>query len=148
MSKAESRDTEPVVSGTIDYSEMDAEQLRQLKALRDRRVKERREDFELIAIRELLKGEEQHGEGRCSYLMTDDGPVVIKRPHPMTYKKMRDAGDWTEDALFNFVKPIALFPTGEALADLLLEKQPGALLRVVQLGAELAGKERDDLGKA
>lgn len=124
------------------------EQLKAQMEARAKAVKDRKKSHELIAMRELLEGERQYGVGRCDAIMTDDGPVVVKAPHPATFKKLRDTDDWSIQTLIDYVRPCILYPPKDEVLDFLEDKQPGCLMRVVHSCSALVGKERDALGKA
>lgn len=109
-------------------------------------LKAEREAKELAALEDA---ECMHGPvgTHIAVVETVEGIVIVKRPHPATFKKFQDAGKINSDTIAKFIAPCVVYPdaaTFDALCD--------ALAAVPMLCADaitsLAGaRAKDQAGK-
>lgn len=75
------------------------------------------------------------------------GPLVVKRPHPATFKKFRDGGKYSSAATEDFVRPCVAHPTKAELSTI-LERFPGVLDELADVAFALArGRSKRVSGK-
>lgn len=86
----------------------------------------------------LVAAEQEHGERRVALIMTEEGPVVIKRPHRNNVYKLLDAERITTSAQLALVKSCLVHPSAEAF-DKILDEQPAALVHIAGAALTLAG---------
>lgn len=75
------------------------------------------------------------------------GPIVVKRPHPATFKRFRDGGKYSSAATEDFVRPCVAHPTKAELGTI-LERFPGVLDELADVAFALArGRSKRLAGK-
>ena len=93
--------------------------------------------------------EQEHGAiGKALRLVeTEQGAIILKRPHPATYKRFRDKGEANTAAFDKLVRPCVVHP-GKVEFDRMLEEMPAILDRCANAVVELAGfRAREISGK-
>lgn len=84
---------------------------------------------------------------RWTSVSTSAGVVIVKRPHPATFKKFRDAGKYKTKELEEFVRPCVAHPDAQGLTDL-LNDFPAVLDKIADAAFELAeGRVKEISGK-
>lgn len=84
---------------------------------------------------------------RWATVSTRHGVVVVKRPHPATFKAFRDAGKYKSKAVEDLVRPCVAHPDPSGLTSL-LNDYPAVLDKLADAVFELAeGRARDISGK-
>jgi hypothetical protein len=88
----------------------------------------------------LEAAEKEHGEhGRkIAVIVTDEGAVIVKRPHRLVVKAFFDAGTTKFEELEKVAKHSLVYPSKEAFSKL-LDEQPGAAAVVASEALLLAG---------
>ncbi len=86
----------------------------------------------------IAEAEAEHGLKRIAIIRTDFGCVIVKRPNPLIYKRLRDRGEAKTQDLEKLVRSCLVYPDGSAL-DRLLDEVPATLDRAANAVVELAG---------
>lgn len=102
------------------------------------------EDAELIEKYEAELGELGKDFKAIS---TDEGLIIVRRPHPATYKRFRDRGKYTTKDVEEFARPGVVYPDAQKLTDI-LNKYPAVLDLLADAAHDLAvGRSREIAGK-
>lgn len=95
----------------------------------------------------ISEAEERFGAKKIAVVRTEVGCVIVKRPHPLIYKKFRDRGELKTTDLEKLVRACLVHPDGNAL-DKVFEEEPAALDRAANCVVELAGfRAKENAGK-
>lgn len=95
----------------------------------------------------IADAEEKHGSigKKIRVIRTELGCVILKRPHPASYKKFRDKAETDTVAFEKLVRPCVVYPDAVAL-DLILDELAGVLDRCANAVVELAGFRQKEAG--
>ena len=97
----------------------------------------------------LEAAEAEHGPigKKLRAIETSGGVIIVKRPHPATYKRFRDKGEANTAAFDKLVRPCVVHPD-KSTFDRILDEEPAALDRCANAIVELAGfRAREVSGK-
>ena len=102
-----------------------------------------------IEAAELLERFETEGERGVDFDLVETvaGPIVVKRPHPATFKKFRDGGKYSSAAIEDFVRPCVAHPSKTELGPI-IERFPGVVDELADVAFALArGRSKRVSGK-
>lgn len=102
-----------------------------------------------VQTAKLLEQFEAEGERGVDFDLVDTvaGPIVVKRPHPATFKKFRDGGKYTSAAIEDFVRPCVAHPSKTELGPI-IERFPGVVDELADVAFALArGRSKRVAGK-
>ncbi len=102
-----------------------------------------------VQTAKLIEQFETEGERGIDFDLVETvaGPIVVKRPHPATFKKFRDGGKYSSAATEDFVRPCVAHPTKAELGTI-LERFPGVLDELADVAFALArGRSKRVAGK-
>jgi hypothetical protein len=114
-------------------------------ATKDRLAELQRE----VQTAKLLEQFEAEGERGVDFDLVETvaGPIVVKRPHPATFKKFRDGGKYSSAAIEDFVRPCVAHPSKAELGPI-LERFPGVVDELADVAFALArGRSKRVAGK-
>jgi hypothetical protein len=97
-----------------------------------------RENLDVTARVALEAAEKEHGERRVALVMTDEGAVIVRRPHRLNVQKFMDAEKITSAAMMALVKSCVVYPDKDGF-ERLLDEQPAALAPITNVALGLAG---------
>lgn len=97
-----------------------------------------RENLDKDTRAALESAEKEHGDRRVALVMTDEGPVIIRRPHRLNVQKFMDAEKITSAVMTALVKSCVVHPDRDAF-ERLLDEQPAALAPIANAALALAG---------
>jgi hypothetical protein len=103
---------------------------------------------EVVEAAAIEAAECEHGPvgEKIAIVETIYGIVIVKRPHPVTYRKFQDEGKANVAAFTKFVDQCRVYPDQDAL-DKLLDAQPGKLVDCANAAAALAGMHAAEQSK-
>lgn len=119
----------------------EAEEKREaMRAARELPSEVEAEEIEARDEEAIATAEEEHGSvgKKIRVVHTDLGCVIVKRPHPASYKKFRDRAETDTAAFEQLVRPCVIYPDAVAL-DIIFVEFAGVLDRVANAVVELAG---------
>ena len=88
----------------------------------------------------LAEAQTEHGADAVGLLLTNEGPIVLKKPHAATFRKFQDAGKYDSDAVDALVRPNICYPSKDKF-DEINDKQPAMLMQAASLVCSLAGQQ-------
>lgn len=103
-----------------------------------------KEERALEAAEALSKAEAEHGVGKVGLVETDLGPVVVKRPNHVLFRKFQDTESIKSIDVEKFVRPCVVHPTREQF-DKIVEELPATLMRVANVVTRLAGARTEEI---
>jgi hypothetical protein len=86
----------------------------------------------------------EFGARAVRIVRTDEGAVVVRRPHIAAFRKFQDNGEFTSDVTEEFVRASLVYPSKPEL-EKILRLQPAALTRIASVCVELAGFRASEL---
>lgn len=86
----------------------------------------------------LEAAEKEHGERRVALVLTEEGAVIVRRPHRLNVQKFMDAEKITSTVMTALVKSCVVHPDKDAF-ERILDEQPAALAPIANAALTLAG---------
>lgn len=86
----------------------------------------------------------QYGARAVRIVRTEEGAVILRRPHIAAFRKFQDAGEANSETTEELVKASLVHPSKPEL-DKLLRAQPGVLVQLASVCVELAGFRTADI---
>lgn len=128
-------------------AERDAERAKK-NELVEARAEIARAKLDLENAEVIDRFEEELGERgeRWEGVDTPAGIVIVKRPHPATYKRFRDRGKYNSQSLDELVRPCLAHPDKSEVASILNE-YPAVLDHLADAVVELAGARNKEVSE-
>ncbi len=97
-----------------------------------------RQEQAAVDAEALDKAEVEHGAKKIATVQTEMGLIILRRPHPMHFKRFRDKGANGTEELEKLVAPCLVYPD-RGKFNAILEEEPAALDRCADRVVTLAG---------
>lgn len=144
--------TTPTTPPTQPPSKLDELMLRRAALTEKTAARLEYSDAELEAIEERRIAEleafdaaqTQYGARKVLMVSTDDGAVIVRRPHHAAFRKFMDKGEVTSTSQEELALSCLVYPSKPEF-DKLLRAQTGALIRITNACVELAGFRADEV---
>lgn len=127
-------------------------ELEQAREARDeRRERDREVEAERAKIRleeAIAKAESEIGPvgSHLAIVDTDLGPILLRRPQPLKFRRFQDKADSKSEDVEALVRPCVVYPSA-AEVDVILHDLPATLIRLGNAVAELAGYRAAEVTK-
>lgn len=102
------------------------------------------EQRQIAELEALDAAQTQYGPRAVRLVETDEGGVILRRPHHAAFRKFMDKGEITSQAQEELVLSCLVYPSKPEF-DKLVKLQTGALLRFANAAVELAGFRASEL---
>ena len=94
----------------------------------------------------LEAAEIEHGAKKIAVVRTDMGAIILKRPHPVIFKRFQDKGSLKHEDLEKLVRPSLVYPDAARFNEI-MDELPATLLRCANTVSGLAGVRMEEVAE-